>query len=151
SIESTRSLSTNFNLGLGLFSTGAITEAASGSIAVPYVLAVTERIRDTAPITLTAAGNKIDAVTLSTLNDPGNPASTISFATGNGFQIFRFDTTNFNPSLIPPGQISQILAGIPPEFGINTGGDAVLSAVSSGPTSITMAPGSRIAAANLSV
>ena len=144
--------------GLGLFSTGPIIENATGTISVPYLVALTEN--DTgAPITLTAAGNRVDAVTLSTLNGLGNPAGPIaapgkiSFADSKGFQILPvMGIENFNGDLkvldLTPAQVSALTAQA---FGINTSGDAVLSAVSATSASITTNAGGRIAATDLVV
>jgi len=147
---------TSTSTGLGLFSTGPIIENATGTISVPYLVALTEN--DTgAPITLTAAGNRVDAVTLSTLNGLGNPAGPIaapgkiSFADSKGFQILPvMGIENFNGDLkvldLTPAQVSALTAQA---FGINTSGDALLSAVSATSASITTNAGGRIAATDL--
>src|SRR5208282_1428426 len=87
------------SLGLGLFSTGPISQIATGSISVPNVLALTENGAG-APITLIGAGNRVNAVTLSTLNGLGNPAGPgpapgkISFVDSKDFQISFVDSND---------------------------------------------------------
>jgi hypothetical protein len=144
--------------GLGLFSTGPIIENATGIISVPYLLGLTENNAG-AQITLTGAGNSVDAVTLSTLNGPGNPAGPIaapgkiSFADSKGFQILPVvEIGNFDRDLmvlrLTPAEVSALTAQA---FGINTSGDAFLSSVSATSAFITTNAGGRISAANLVV
>ena len=131
--------------GLGLFSTGPVIESATGTISVPYLLALTENDAG-APITLTGAGNSVDAVTLSTLSGPRNPAGPIaapgkiSFADSKGFQILPvIGIENFNRDLmvlrLTPAQVSALT---PQLFGINTTADVNLMTLNSG-SNLTLA------------